>query len=205
AWNVVYGGGIVFSGTLAGIENDRGDRADQAVSAVKSAIGLTQNLRHPPTAKQGVEPFQAIEPPPPAACARRPALAEELLHRHVADAHHERHSLWPHLGNLALNLAGALIVAEGYDEPSGWGSGALGLVVGEIRIWTYPAQADHTLEEYERRFRAPELGPLTNFQESSGQAPRELLPSGAAEHEELSWYSTALPTRLSRVPIPSPA
>jgi hypothetical protein len=84
------------------------------------------------------------------------ARAEAQLERAVHDAHAERRSWLPHLGNLALNLAGALVVAEGFDEGSGWGSGALGFVVGEIRIWTYPWQAESTLEEYRERF-APNL------------------------------------------------
>jgi hypothetical protein len=185
AWNGVYAGGIVFSGTMAGIEDGRGERADGVVSVAKSAIGLSENLLAPPTAKTGVEPLRAIATASPRGCERRLALAEELLRRHVADARKQRHSLGPHLENLALNLAGALIVAEGYDEGSGWSSGALGLVVGEIHIWTYPAQAEDTLKEYERRFRAPEPGDLGNSPDptSRGQAPGELLPSGAAEHE----------------------
>jgi hypothetical protein len=44
-------------------------------------------------------------------------------------------------------------VAEGFHEGSGWSSGALGLVVGEIEIWTYPARAEKILEEYRRRYR----------------------------------------------------
>lgn len=172
-----------LGGALAGFEDERGERADHAVSAAKSAIGLSRNLLAPPTAKEGVEPLRAIETTSPLGCERRLALAEELLRRHVEDARDERRSWRPHLANLALNLVGALIVAEGYDEGSGWGSGALGFVVGEVRIWTYPAQAQDTLEEYERRFRHPELGRLTNLPYSRGQKPGELLPSGAAEHE----------------------
>jgi len=74
------------------------------------------------------------------------------LHRAARQAHEERRSWRAHVGNLALNLAGAIVVAEGFDEGSGWGSGALGIVVGEIRIWTYPWQAERALAEYERRF-----------------------------------------------------
>jgi hypothetical protein len=162
AWNGVYVGGIVVSGALAGIEDGRGERADQAVDAAKSVIGLTHNLIDPPTAREGVEPLRAIDTDSPAGCERRLAFAEELLRRHAEDARHERRRWLPHLGNLALNLAGALIVAEGFDEGSGWSSGAIGFVVGEIRIWTYPHQAERTLEEYERRFLPGDLGSLSN-------------------------------------------
>lgn len=153
AWNGVFGGGLAFAAASAATEDGRGARANQAVDAVKSAIGLTQNLVDPPPAREGVEALRAIDPSRPGACAERLARAEDLLARAVHDARRRR--TWrPHLVNLALNLAGALIVAEGFHEGTGYSSGALGIVVGEIEIWSRPWQAEATLEEYERRFPA---------------------------------------------------
>lgn len=151
-WNAVYVGGIGYGAAAAGFGDERGERADHAVDAVKSAIGLGRNLLVPPVAREGVEALQTLDPRKPGGCAERLAVAEDLLQRAARQAHRERRSWRAHLGNLALNLAGAIVVAEGFDEGSGWGSGALGFVVGEIRIWTYPWQAERALSEYERRF-----------------------------------------------------
>jgi hypothetical protein len=152
AWNVIHGGGIVFSGALAATEHGRGERASEAVDAVKGAIGLSENLLHPPLAKQGTAALASIDPSSPEGCARRLALAEALLYGAAEQSHRERRTFLPHVANLALNLIGALVVAEGFHEGSGWGSGALGLVIGEVQIWTYPWQAERTLREYRARF-----------------------------------------------------
>jgi hypothetical protein len=157
AWNGVYTGGIVFEGGRAWMADDRGERADHVTSAVKSVIGLTENLLRPPPAKHGTRDLRGIATDSSDGCAQRLARAEEILRENAAESRRERWSWKPHAANLALNLAGALIVAEGFDESSGWTSGALGIAVGEGRIWSYPWQADGALEEYERRFPASGL------------------------------------------------
>lgn len=154
-WNAVYVGGMGYGAAAAGFGDERGERANDTVNAVKSAIGLGRNLLAPPVAREGVEALQAMDPRRDGGCAERLAAAEDLLHRAARQAHEERRSWRVHLGNLALNLAGAIIVAEGFDEGSGWASGALGIVIGEIRIWTFPWKAQRTLTEYERRFPRP--------------------------------------------------
>ena len=152
AWNAVYGGGIVFSGALAGIEDGRGERANHVVEAVKSGIGLTHNFVAPPVVRDAPERLTAIDTAAPDGCARRLVQAEEILYRAAEQAHRERRAWRPHLANLALNLGGAAIVAEGFHEGTGWSSGALGLVFGEVHIWSFPWQAVDTLRDYERRF-----------------------------------------------------
>lgn len=151
-WNGVHGGGIVAGAAMAAVENGRGKRADGTVGALKATIGLTQNLLAPPVAREGVKGLRAIQTDRPDGCSERLAAAEELLRDAARDAHEERRGWLSHAGNLAINLIGALVVAEGFDEGSGWSSGALGLVVGEVQIWSYPWQAEAMLEEYERRF-----------------------------------------------------
>lgn len=152
AWNGVFGAGIVYGGAVAALEDGRGERADQAVNVVQSAIGLGENLLAPPVVRAGAGALRAIDTGRSGGCAERLAAAEDLLRAAARDAHRQRRGWASHLGNLALNLIGAVVVAEGFHEGSGWGSGAVGIVVGEIRIWTYPWQAERTLEEYEGRF-----------------------------------------------------
>jgi hypothetical protein len=145
------------SSVQAGFEDDGGERADQVVNAVKSGIGLTRNLVAPPVIRKAPQDLAAIDPAAPDGCARRLARAEEILVRAAEQAQRERRAWLPHLGNLALNLVGAVIVAEGFDEGSGWSSGAIGLAVGEVRIWSYPWHAQETKRDYEQRF-PPSLG-----------------------------------------------
>ena len=122
------------------------------MSAVKAGVGLTDNLLRPTPDKDGTRELRTIPTSDAQGCARRLARAEEILRENAADSHKRRFSWKAHAANLGLNLAGALIVAKGFDEPSGWTSGALGLAVGEGRIWSYPWQAPGVLSEYERRF-----------------------------------------------------
>jgi hypothetical protein len=103
-------------------------------------------------AKDETLALRRVDHAAPGGCERRVALAEGLLERAAEQARRERRAWLPHLSNLALNLVGAWIVAESFHEGSGWSSGALGLVIGEIRIWTYPSRAERILAEYRRRF-----------------------------------------------------
>ncbi len=153
-WTAVYSAGIAVQGARAGLDDDAGKRADAIVSVVKAGVGLTDNLLRPPPAKDGTRELHTISTSDAGGCARRLARAEEILRENAADSRRRRFSWKAHAGNLAINLAGALIVAEGFDESSGWTSGALGLAVGEGRIWSYPWHAPGALAEYERRFPA---------------------------------------------------
>jgi len=173
-WNGVYGAGI--AGARAGLTGDSGKRADHVVSAVKAGVGLADNLLRPPPARLGASELAAAGGEE--SCAERLGRAEDLLRRNAADARKRRFSWRPHLGNLALNAAGAVIVAEGFDENRGWASGAVGLAVGELRIWSYPWQADGAWKEYQRRFPAsgaPQLPPTTWQLESSGEGLRVVV------------------------------
>jgi hypothetical protein len=172
-WTGVYTGGIVVQGARAVVEEEQGKRADFIVTAAKSSIGLARNLWSPPPARLGARELEGMGD-----CDARLARAEEILRRNAEDSRRERRSWIPHLANFGLNLAGALIVAEGFDESAGWTSGALGFVVGEGRIWSYPWQAGGALAEYERRFPAsgvPQPPPTTWQLESFGNGVRVTL------------------------------
>jgi hypothetical protein len=177
-WTTVFVSGIVVQGARAGFEGHEGQRADLIVSAAKSGIGLARSLWSPPPARRGAAELQGISTDTPAGCAERLARAEEILRRNAEDGRSERRSWIPHLGNLGLNLAGALIVTQGFGERDGWGSAALGFAVGEVRIWSYPWQAGNALEEYEQRFPAsglPATPPTTWHFEPWGAGARVTL------------------------------
>lgn len=150
-WTTTYGVGAVVEAVQAGLEDDTGRQADYAVSAAKAAFGTTRLLRFPPTARRGADPMRAVEPVDEAACRERLATGEALL-RTNADETASRWSWKRHLANVAINVAGGVIVAEGFDESRGWRSMAVGIAVGELMTFTHPWKADDDLVEYERRF-----------------------------------------------------
>ena len=156
-WNGVHALGIVYGGAMAGVEDDGGERALQAVDATKSAIGLADGVMNPPVLRKGMDQVSEIEVASATGCVARLRAAEALLYDAAKEADEMRRGWLTHAGNVTLNLVGAVVVAEGFDESSGWGAGALGLVVGEIEIWSFPWHAERTVEEYERRFPRDEL------------------------------------------------
>jgi hypothetical protein len=169
-WNGVHATGLVYGGVMAGVEDDGGERALAAVDATKSAIGLADGVLDPPVLRKGIDPITDIETATAEGCVARLRAAEELLYAAADDAHAERRGWIAHAGNLALNLIGAVVVAEGFDEPSGWGAGALGFVVGEVELWSFPWHAEHTVREYERRFPRDELStPRWRIEEKDGE------------------------------------
>ena len=177
-WNAVYASGLVVQGTRAGFEESQGERADLIVAAVKSSIGLARGLWAPPPARLGASELATLPGDGPAACAERLAEAERLLRRNADEARSERRGWLPHAANLALNLAGAVVVAQGFDESDGWVSGAIGFAVGEARIWSYPWRAEGALAAYERRFPAsgvPREAPATWHFEPWGAGARVTL------------------------------
>jgi hypothetical protein len=159
-WTGTYAVGTVVQSVRAGLEDSEGKRADLVVSAVKALFGTTRLLFEPPgrllfdvpTARSGTEPMQALVPGDEAACRERLAVGEDLLRKSAKDSR----SRWDwkrHAGNVALNAAGAVIVAYGFDdETRGWRSAGIGIAVGEAMIFSRPWKGDDDLAEYERRF-----------------------------------------------------
>jgi hypothetical protein len=169
-WNGVHAGGLVYGTAVAATEDDRGERAQGAVDATKSAIGLARSVIDPPKLRRGMDEVRDIATASSDGCLTRLHAAEELLHAAAEQAHEERRGWTRHAGNVLLNLIGAIVVAEGYDDGSGWGSGALGIAVGELEIWTYPWHAERTLEEYERTFPRDRLSaPRWRTEEQGGE------------------------------------
>jgi len=156
-WIGFYGAGVVIQSTRAGLEGDAGQRADLIVGAVKALGGVTRLYFSRPVARLGADPLRAEALPDEPACLERVVQGEALL-RQAAEESARRWDWKAHLFNVALNLAGALIVTQAFDEKDGWTSAGIGIAVGEAMLWSHPWQAGSDLEEYEDtfRYRAPE-------------------------------------------------
>jgi len=151
-WTAFYATGMVVQSVQAGLEDDDSKQADLVVSAVKAAFGTTVFLLRPPRAREGAAAPQAIAPTDPEQCRARLTVAEDALREDAKNA--DRRRSWKqHTLNVVLNVAGALIVSEAYDDPSrGWRSAGIGIAVGEVNLLTFPWKADEDLEEYEAKF-----------------------------------------------------
>ncbi|MCC6849264.1 MAG: hypothetical protein IT294_12255 [Deltaproteobacteria bacterium] len=151
-WTGFYGLGAAVQSARAATEDDDSMQADFVVSAVKASFGVMRLLVWPPTAKAGAAAMRVVEPRDETACRERLRVGEELLRRNAR----ESESRWDwkrHAANVGINVAGALIVAEGWDDPSrGWRSAGIGTAVGEVFTFSHPWKADDDLAEYEERF-----------------------------------------------------
>jgi hypothetical protein len=150
-WISFYAIGVAVEGTKAGLDDDRGDRANDAVSAAKAVGGVARLYFTRPTARLGADPLQTESFADEAACQARVAQGEALL-RKAAEESDRRWSPTAHLVNVAVNVAGALIVTQGFDEDDGWTSAAVGIAVGEAMQWSHPWSGHDDLDEYETRF-----------------------------------------------------
>jgi hypothetical protein len=158
-WTGFYGIGMVVESVQAGTEDDGGKRADYIVSAAKAGFGVGRLLLYPPTAKEGADAMRVIAPSDEAACRERLRVGEELLRTNAKESA-SRWSWKRHAANVAINVAGGLIVAEGFDESRGWRSAGIGIAVGEAMTFSHPWKADDDLVEYEQRFGTnPDLAP----------------------------------------------
>jgi hypothetical protein len=150
-WTGFYAASMVVASARAGTEDDSGERADQIVNAVKALTGTVRNLIQRPTARLGADPVLGMPVGSEVDCQQRLGRGEELL-RESAEEARERYSIPLHVGIVLFNVAGGVIVAQGFDEPDGWRSAGIGIVVGEIAHWSHPWRQASDLEEYERRF-----------------------------------------------------
>jgi hypothetical protein len=152
SWLAVYSGGAVVSAVRAGLADGEGARAENIVSAVKSAIGFVDlTMRRPPEERQGADPVLAMPGATPPDRVRQAEAAEDLLRTNAVRARANR-GWWQHVGSLALNLAGgAVLLAGGSPERAAISTG-VGIVFGELFIWTQPYGFVEDWEGYRERF-----------------------------------------------------
>ncbi len=150
-WLGFYAAGVVYQSTQAALDDDDGKQADAIVGAVKAVAGVTRLYFTRPTARLGADPLLVDAPASEEACVARVKQGEELL-RHAANESQARWSWKPHAFNVALNLAGALVVTQAFNGSKGWESMGIGIAVGEAMILSHPWKGKSDLEEYQATF-----------------------------------------------------
>jgi hypothetical protein len=139
-WGIGYGALTAGQGVPAFVVHDHGLRADLAVGAVTSGIGLASVVLMPPEVLADAQLLSArlqADGEGGNACDEL-ALAERLL---ASAADDQRFGSGPvmHLLNAGLNVAAGLVLGLGFGR---WSSGAVtaasGLLVGEVQILTLP-------------------------------------------------------------------
>ncbi len=150
-WTGIYAGGIVYGTGRAIAADQEKNRIHHIVTAVKSTIGTTRLLlwRHP--GRNGADSMRAIMGDSREAKLARLAEGEALLQAVAKRA--EQPTDWrPHAGNIALNLAGAAFIFGFGHDSDAWESLGVGIVVGELNIWTAPKHGIQDLSDYQTRF-----------------------------------------------------
>jgi hypothetical protein len=145
-----YSLGVVIGAVQAGLE-DGDERVSGIVTSAKGAIGAGRLLWDPHPARLGAEPLRAL---PRASHAERVhALAEaEALVAEIVERAESRWT-WPrHTGNVALNLAGGAFIWGFDDVREAAVSTGVGILVGEIMIFTTPWRIDADVADYRQHF-----------------------------------------------------
>lgn len=150
-WLGIYSTGMVVKSVEAGLEGDRGERADDIVSAVKAVGGVVRLAIDRPTPVAGAEPLRHSQLIDERDCQERVASGEALLRRAAVES--DRRWDWKaHAINVAVNVAGGVIVSQAFDNDDGWTSAAVGIGVGEAMLWSHPWNGGDDLTDYETRF-----------------------------------------------------
>lgn len=152
SWMGIFVIGVGFSTVNGALEDDGSNAAADYINAGKSVLGIADLTLRPHVARHGAERVRAIPKTTPERCRERLALAEKSMEQ-AADAGSQRWAWKAHLSSLVLNLAAALAVSEGWDDPGdGWRDFGISSVSGEANIWTHPTRAVDDWSDYRQRF-----------------------------------------------------
>ena len=143
--------GVVI-GTVQAATTSNGDtRATAIVTAVKATIGTARLLFWPHPGARGAEPILAIEGDSREARLARLQAGERQLSR-TAKRAALRKTWLPHLGNVGINLIGGGVLLGVADAEDAAISAGVGILFGELMLWTTPWRSVQDVEDYDQRF-----------------------------------------------------
>jgi len=163
SWTAINAGAIVYESVLAADADDAPERVAAISQALLGGLGLLDMYV--------IRPFPGLQGAAPArelldgtASGRRAALtrAEELLEANAARARNRKR--WPlHLGNVAVNAAAGVAVWAAGSGTEGLITGLVGILGGEVQIWSQPFGREQDLRDYERRFSSTPKAPAARL------------------------------------------
>lgn len=154
--------GVVVGSAQAAATDSADTRVNGIVTATKSVIGVARLLIWPHPGRLGADEVLAMPSGSRDERVARLLAAEQQLVR-TANYAEQRTEWLPHLANVALNAAGAGIIAGIGDETDAIVSGVVGVAAGELLLWTMPWRSGDDLEDYRSRFGGGPTKPSTSW------------------------------------------
>lgn len=150
-WASGYTLGIGIGVAQAATTSKNDTRVNSIVTASKAVIGTARMLWDPHPGRLGADPMRAISGDDRSAKLQRLAVGESQLTR-VSERAQKRLRWERHVGSVALNLVGGAFVAGFGDWEDALISTAVGVVVGEVMIFSSPKAAASNLSDYQQKF-----------------------------------------------------
>jgi hypothetical protein len=150
AWYITYLAATAGQAAVAGAVRDRDLRADMAVGAVSSALGVVPLGLFDFPARYAGTALRARPARTPAERRAKLALGEKLL-RESAEAEAFGRSWLAHLGCVGVSALSGLVLAVAYKRGvSSLITVATNLAVGELQVWTQPTAAVRDWAAYQQ-------------------------------------------------------
>ena len=150
-WSSGYAVGMVGGAVQAGLTSKNDTRVNAIVTASKALLGTTRLLLTPHPGRLGAQPMRDVVGTNHDAKLQRLTAGEAQLEE-VAERAEKRHRWQRHAGNVALNLIGGGFIFGFGDDTDAAVSIGVGIVVGEIMIWSSPKRAEADLQSYRQQF-----------------------------------------------------
>jgi len=150
-WSSGYAVGMVGGAVQAGLTSKNDTRVNAIVTASKALIGTTRLLLTLHPGRLGAQPMRDVVGTNHDAKLQRLTAGEAQLEE-VAERAEKRHRWQRHAGNVALNLIGGGFIFGFGDDTDAAVSIGVGIVVGELMIWSSPKRAEADLQSYRQQF-----------------------------------------------------
>jgi len=172
-WTAFYAASMTQSIVDASLTHDRKTKNTDIVEGAESFGSLVWSFASPHPARLGAQPIFGMPDTNHEERVERLRAAEDLL-QEDADAANERYDTFPHLFNIATNVAAGALIWSVADRTRALRSAIPGLFIGEFEIFSAPIRASGDLRDYNARFNGVGRG--------QAQADWELVPTfGGAE------------------------
>ena len=147
-WSSFFGASAVTYTALWLNSDDSDDSINYSLSALKSTLALGEMLWRPHPGRHGAERLRSLPENGPEQKLERLDFGEDVM-RKSSNRYTSLRTWKPHLIVIGVNAVfGAAIAAFG-DEGDGAVSAAVGIAMGEAKLWTQPSRPVDDWNEYQ--------------------------------------------------------